>query len=168
MKFTPMFGDVLLWLRRVFFLLKFQISNLKFRPFPVFAASLFLALSSLAQDVLPTRPPMNPADNGITVVQSGNEVRVTWPISADQTGSAIFSLDESRPLIASLGLAGKNIANDLNPVTLLTIGERDLKNPAGWVAFFDDPPLRPHETFLVKLGARHLKITTEGARPPAG
>ncbi len=171
MKITDIFSSVLLRPGRIMPLLKFpsrskgdQISNLKLRPSRLLAASLFLALTSLAQDALPARPPMNPADNGIAVIQSGDEVRVTWPISADQSGSAIFNLDESKPLITSLGIAGKSIAQDLNPVTLLTIGERDLKNPAGWVAFFDDPPLRPHETFLVKLGARHLKITTQGTR----
>ena len=56
----------------------------------------------------------------------------------------------------------KTISAGLNPVTLLTVGERDLKKPAGWVAFFDNPPLRPHETFLAKLGQRRLKVTTAG------
>ncbi len=128
-----------------------------------FLASVFLTLTGTARD----NPPINPSINGISVTQSGNEVRVTWPITADQSGLAIFSLDQTQPLITSLGIAPKSgparmIATALNPVTLLTIGERDLKNPAGWVAFFDDPPLRPHETFAVKFGERHLKVTIEG------
>ena len=130
---------------------------------------LCLASAGWAQKALPSDPPMSPAVNGIAVQQSDNEVRVTWPISDEQKGSAVFSLDETKPLITSLGIASKGgsaktIAKELNPVTLLTIGERDMKNPAGWVAFFDNPPKRPYETFLVKLGERHMKITTEGTR----
>ena len=52
----------------------------------------------------------------------------------------------------------------LNPVFLLTIGERDLTNPAGWVAFFDNPPLRPHRTFLATLGKRTVAVTGGEAR----
>jgi hypothetical protein len=127
----------------------------------VFRLRFVLALLVLALEAI--------AAPAISVTQDGPTVSVTWPISDSDSGSAIFSMDAAKPLIQSLGIVTKNapvktIAAGLNPTTLLTVGERDLKNPAGWVAFFDDPPLRPHETFLVKLGERRLKVTTEGAR----
>lgn len=107
------------------------------------------------------------ADQTTHVEQTPTRVSVTWPISPEQSGHAVFNLDPSQPLITSLGLASgdappETIATGLDPVTLLTIGERDLKNPAGWVAFFDDPPLRPHKTVPVVLGPRAAKVTTTG------
>ena len=101
---------------------------------------------------------------GIEVEQDAARIRVTWPLSAEETGQAVFSLDPGKPLVESLGVgpAGgtvRTVLQGLNPVTLLTIGERDLTNPAGWVAFFDNPPLRPHQTFLAILGKRMAKVT---------
>ncbi|MES2921199.1 MAG: hypothetical protein V4819_06625 [Verrucomicrobiota bacterium] len=110
----------------------------------------------------------NAAGSGVDVIEKDGQVRVTWPISADEAGSAVFSMDEAKPLIESLGVAAKGkkakvIASGLTPVTLLTVGSRDLANPAGWVAFFDNPPKRPHETFPVKLGKRSLRVSEEGS-----
>ena len=110
----------------------------------------------------------NAAESGVNVVETDGRVRVTWPISAEETGSAVFSMDEAKLLVESLGIAAKGqeakaIVSNLNPVTLLTVGSRDMDSPAGWVAFFDNPPKRPHETFLVKLGKRSLHVTEEGA-----
>ena len=111
----------------------------------------------------------NAAESGVMVTEADGRVRVTWPISSEENGSAVFSMDEAKPLIESFGIAVKGqqaeaIVSNLNPVTLLTVGSRDMENPAGWVAFFDNPPKRPHETFLVKLGKRSLHVTEEGAR----
>ena len=39
------------------------------------------------------------AGAAIRVVEDAGRVRVTWPISAQETGSAVFSMDESKPLI---------------------------------------------------------------------
>ncbi|MDG3005136.1 hypothetical protein [Paludisphaera mucosa] len=108
------------------------------------------------------------ADSGVQVDEKEGRVRVTWPISGDETGSAVFSLDPAKPLVESLGViaggAATPVATGLNPVTYLTVGSRDLKNPAGWVAFFDNPPLRPHQTYPVLLGKRRAVVTREGAR----
>lgn len=109
------------------------------------------------------------AESGVAVVEKDGRVRVTWPISAEESGSAVFSMDETKPLIESLGVAAngqaaKTIVGGLNPVTLLTVGSRDLANPAGWVAFFDNPPKRPFETFPVILGKRALRVSEEGTR----
>ena len=76
----------------------------------------------------------NAASSGVDVIEENGRVQVTWPISAEETGSAVFSMDETKPLIESLGLAGKGqetktIASGLTPVTLLTVGSRDLEIP---------------------------------------
>jgi hypothetical protein len=50
----------------------------------------------------------------------------------------------------------------VHPVTLLTIGERDLRLPAGWVAFFDNPPLRAYHTVAAVLKKTSARVTTLG------
>jgi len=109
------------------------------------------------------------ADSGVKVDEVEAGVRVTWPISDAESGSAVFSLDPAKPLIESLGVApaGGNatpVAAGLNPVMHLTVGSRDLKNPAGWVAFFDNPPQRPHQTHPVLVGKRRLVVSGDSSR----
>src|SRR3954454_11755640 len=111
----------------------------------------------------------NAAGPAAKVVEEGGLLRVAWPISEVEGGSAALSLDEAKPLIESLGVAargeaGEAIATGVNPVTLLTVGSRDMTSPAGWVAFFDNPPKRPHETSPVVPGRRRARVTHEGAR----
>lgn len=120
---------------------------------PLSLAALFLALCAPAQA----------AESGITVTEANGRVRVQWPLSAEESGVAVFNMDAAQPLIESLGLASKGqpeatIAKGFNPLTVLTVGSRDLA-PAGWVAFFDSPYKRPYETHPVQLGARKLKVT---------
>ncbi len=135
---------------------------------PPFRAAHFTYLAALLTLGVIVANVENGPEAGVQVVEKDGLVRVTWPISAEETGSAVFSMDEARPLIESLAVAGKGrpaktIATGLNPVTWLTVGSRNLDDPAGWVAFFDNPPKRPHETFPVKLGKRSLRVSKEGS-----
>jgi hypothetical protein len=99
----------------------------------------------------------------VKVVKDGNLVRVTWPISKEETGSVVFSMDESKPLIETMAVGEKVIASALNPATVLTVGSRNLNDAAGWVAFFDNPPKREYQRHAVKLGKRSLRVTEQGA-----
>lgn len=109
------------------------------------------------------------AESGVVVEQVEAQVRVTWPMSANEEGVAVFNLDDKKPLIESLGVAPKGkpvtvVLRTLNPVTILTVGSRDSKNPQGWGAFFDNTPRRPYETFVVALGKRRVQTTNHGTR----
>jgi hypothetical protein len=109
------------------------------------------------------------AESGVVVESGETRVRVLWPISAEENGVAVFSLEEQKPLIESLAITPKGqaatvVMRTLNPVTLLTVGSRDSKNPQGWGAFFDNTPKRPYETHLVALGKRRVAVTNYGAR----
>src|SRR6476469_5463835 len=80
------------------------------------------------------------AAGGILVRENEGRVVVTWPIDAQESGEAVFNLSETSPLIESLAISVKDggrrpIVSGLNPVTLVTVGSRDLK-PSGWTAFF--------------------------------
>lgn len=46
---------------------------------------------------------------------------------------------------------------------LLTVGTRDLSKH-GWNVFFDNPPRRPHETFLAKLTPQKAVVRSQGRR----
>ncbi len=128
------------------------------QPFPLTIVSVFLSISGTTH-----------AQSATEVVEKEGLVTVSWPLSADQIGNAVFNLDESQPLIESFGIArdGKKsleIARNLNPVTVLTVGSRNLQDPAGWVAFFDKTSERESERFPVKLGKRALRVSREGNR----
>src|SRR5690242_20083093 len=70
-------------------------------------------------------------DSGISVVvQDSNHLQVKWPASNSEAGEMIFDSRPDKPLIQLLGISAaggpvKVIATQLDPVTTLTIGERD-------------------------------------------
>src|SRR5881394_2396830 len=73
------------------------------------------------------------ADSGVVLEKGEIQLRVTWPISTEESGMAVFSLEETKPLIESLGIAAKGqpatvVMKALNPVTLLTVGGADRRN----------------------------------------
>ena len=106
------------------------------------------------------------AATGSLVVIEPPGVRLTWPVSATQTGEIVFNLNpaSNQPLIERMALGAVTVVRGVDPVTFLTIGERDLRNPAGWVAFFDNPPLRSHQTLPAVLKKTRVRVTTAGAR----
>ena len=128
--------------------------------------SMGIPAAALLLIVAVTRPGW--ADSGVRVDQAGRSVTVIWSISDDEHGEAVFDLAPGRPIVRSLGVGTADrmatVATGLDPVASLTVGSRDLKNPAGWVAFFDNPPRRPHQTFPVTVGPRRATVTTEGSR----
>jgi hypothetical protein len=101
--------------------------------------------------------------------EAENVLRLRWRIGGDEFGALTLNLQPGQPLIALLGQARAGEAEraflkNVNPVTLLTIGERDLKNPAGWVAFFDHVPARGHRTVAAVLKKTNVRVSTFGAR----
>lgn len=110
--------------------------------------------------------------SGASVKREAPGFRLTWPVSADTNGEIVFNCEDGRPLIESLALATAGATDGpavplmqrVDPVTLLTIGERDLRNPAGWVAFFDNPPQRAYQTVPATLKKRSVRVTSSGTR----
>jgi hypothetical protein len=108
--------------------------------------------------------------NGVTFTQSGSQLRAKWPMDKGQFGVLALDLKQGVPLIDTLGIApsakGKvaPILSHVDPVTVLTVGTRNLNDPAGWVAFFDDPPKRPYQTYTASLSKSSAKVESMGAR----
>src|SRR5438132_8524955 len=85
---------------------------------------------------------------GVAVRRQDGQLRVTWPLGDGAQGVLRLQLHPGQPLIEELGIAGAadgpvtTLLRKVNPVTLLTVGSRDL-TPQGWNVFFDNPRRRP-------------------------
>ena len=138
-----------------------------------------IALSCLAAAAAVAQPPPVAVDtsgfraeNGAVIEPTASRLRLEWPVSANEQGEIVFNLDPAagQPLIdriamrAGTAAASVPLIERVNPVTLLTIGERDLANPAGWVAFFDNPPQRPYRIVAAVLAKKSARVTSSGTR----
>ena len=106
---------------------------------------------------------------GVAVRREGTRLRLAWPIAQGEHGVLALQLRPGKPLIEELGVAGAAgapatpLLRGVDPVTLLTVGTRDL-GPQGWNAFFDNPPRRPHETFRATLRREKVRVDSRGRR----
>jgi hypothetical protein len=107
----------------------------------------------------------------VRVTRSGDAVTVDWPAGPGaERGSLVLSLARNKPLIRSVGVAGKTVLADVDPSAVITVGTRDLKQ--GWIVFFDNPRNRPFESFpltmkrnaiSVRQAGGHTKVVVDGA-----
>src|SRR6478736_898725 len=99
-------------------------------------------------------------------------LQITWPVSATARGEMILDLRSEAPLIQSLswtedGQPPKVIATKLDPVTTLTVGERDKKKfdeAFRGMVFFENPRQKPYQTHLVKLTKTKARVFNTGPR----
>jgi hypothetical protein len=116
-------------------------------------------------------------DTGITVVADNPDtLRLLWPAGTNRSAQIIFDLRDGQPLIRSLGVSGpggqiRPVAGGIDPVTALTIGERDKqKAEEGYeqMVFFEKIYERPHQTFLVTLTNRNVRVVSDASRVTVG
>ena len=110
---------------------------------------------------------------GIAVTaDSADTLRLAWPTAQNLSAEIIFNLRDGQPLIQSLGFSqpgkpARVIATQIDPVTTLTIGERDKKAAdEGFqqMVFFEKVNQRPHQTYLVTLTYRNVRVVSDGSR----
>ncbi len=134
----------------------------------VFALSAF-AVAATAGAVTFDQTGYDPAC-GVTVRAADSKLTATWPIAGGDVGEVVLNLDPKAPLIESLTDRRPDDTNNLpllggvDPTYFLTVGTRDLSLPSGWVAFFDDPPKRPHQTYRANRSTGSVKIVSQGHR----
>ena len=102
--------------------------------------------------------------SGVTVTRDGTRLNCTWPIEKGETASMTFQLAPERPLIQEMAIGGAPVLVDVDPVLVMTVGSRNLSDKAGWIAFFDNPPKRPHEKYLAELKKTSARVESSGAR----
>ncbi|QMU30012.1 CehA/McbA family metallohydrolase domain-containing protein [Adhaeribacter radiodurans] len=102
------------------------------------------------------------------VTSTPNRLEVSWPAKANQKGKIILNLAPQSPLFTSIQLsqqgAFKEIAANLDPAFILTIGKRDLITQNGWNIFFDKTHKKPHQSYLVNLNKKTASVHTDGSR----
>jgi len=107
--------------------------------------------------------------SGVSVRQDGAQLRLRWPIENGEYGVLVLRLRTDQPLIEELGIAtssnesATHILRNVDPVTFLTVGIRDLSKQ-GWNVFFDNPPRRPHETFAAVLKREKVRVQSQSRR----
>jgi hypothetical protein len=105
--------------------------------------------------------------SGVTVRRDQTRMLVSWPMMEGERGVLILQLRPDRPLIEELGISkavnetSTPLLRNVNPVTFVTVGTRDLSKQ-GWNVFFDNPPLRPHETYPAVLEKKKVRIQSQG------
>lgn len=140
---------------------------------PLFLVAFFVSLThaqveARADDVSVDLSAYKP-ECGVAIVQQDSRLRIRWPMAEGEHGELLLELKAGQPLIESIGIAttadaaATPIVHRVNPVTLITVGSRDLSKH-GWNVFFDNPPRRPHETFLAKLTPQKASVRSQGRR----
>ena len=103
-----------------------------------------------------------------TATLNGQLLEVTWPTGEAEQGKLLFDLQPENALLKSVQLtqgdSSQEVAANLDPAFLLTVGKRDLAKRKGWVIFFDNPPHLPHETYQVSLDKQQVTVNSEGSR----
>jgi hypothetical protein len=109
-------------------------------------------------------------DSPVRVTTSPGELTVVWPIEPDEWGRLTLALENGRSLIRHVALSndpdehGASLLINVDPVTVLTVGQRDLTTRNGWVIFFDKVHERSHESYLATLEISGVSVSTRGLR----
>ena len=112
-------------------------------------------------------------DSGVAVTQPDpGTLRIAWAAGKNLRAEMLLDLNPDQPLIRSLSLKEgrkptKVIATALDPVTTLTIGERDKKKydeAFRGMVFFENPRQKPYTTHPVTLTRQSMRVVSEGAR----
>lgn len=109
------------------------------------------------------------AASGIQIVQEEERLKISWPASRDSEGLLILNLESGKPLVESLALsrAGRAlppIARQVDPFTVLTVGERNAEKAARGMVFFDNPRERPFQRYPVTLVKESVRVSSHGSR----
>src|SRR5688572_6588083 len=96
----------------------------------------------------------------VRVVRAEDSVTIDWPSAEGERTQLVLSLDKSKPLIQAIAIAGKTVLGGVDPVGVVTVGTRDLKQ--GWTVFFDNPRTRPFESFPFTLARSDIDVRAEG------
>lgn len=106
----------------------------------------------------------------IRIEKGADLINVRWLGSQNVFCELVLSLTDGTALVKSVGTMADAmdpadiILRDFNPVTLLTVGERDLSKRAGWVIFFDKVHTRPSKASLASLDMNTVLVSASSKR----
>jgi len=103
----------------------------------------------------------------VKVEQQSNLLKLNWDIGDNKQGYLSINLAKDLPLIAQIAIDKSNefceIASDLDPAFLVTVGQRSLKRN-GWTVFCDNPSHRSHQTYSLALDKKSVALISDGNR----
>lgn len=125
--------------------------------------------------LLPTIKAQVPVDlkhysskNGAKVRAANGTISIAWPAGKGIQGKLVIDLKDQNALLRSIGsITGSSeteVARNLDPVFLLTVGKRDLISQNGWNIFFDKVPLKPYQAYKVTLKKDSATVRSVGSR----
>jgi hypothetical protein len=105
---------------------------------------------------------------GAKAIVRNQIIDVSWPVGKKERASIFVNLAQGQPLFSSIQLHApgirKEIARNLTPSFLLTVGKRDLVSQNGWNIFFDKTNELPSKTYTVDLDTRAASVFSKGSR----
>lgn len=108
------------------------------------------------------------ASLGAKVIQRDQLLQISWPLENGNMAGVSLNLKEGAELFENLQVIkngrSASVAEKLNPLFLLTVGERDLSKGSGWNIFFDRTAYKPHDTFKASLALENIKVISHGQR----
>ena len=96
------------------------------------------------------------------VTQQGNDLVLSWPTAGKETGRLVVNLEPGKPLFSHIQLSKgdqfSEIATDMDPAFVLTVGKRDLVSQNGWNIFFDKTNRLPSKAYAVEFSLSLIHI----------
>jgi hypothetical protein len=128
---------------------------------------LALGISAVAQT--PVNISKYNSTGAAKVSVKGNLLTVKWPAGKSMDAQLLIDLDKSKPLFKSIKLSSngieKEVAANLDPTFVLTVGKRTLDpSSGGWDVFFDKVPTRPFKAYPVEFNKRDASVSSVGSR----
>jgi len=108
-------------------------------------------------------------NNGETkLVINKNLIKINWPAGNKQSGELLIDMETNKPLFRSISLIknniSKQIAKELDPAFVLTVGKRDLISQNGWNIFFDKTNKKPNTSHAISLTKKGVLVKSIGSR----
>lgn len=103
-------------------------------------------------------------NSGTKVSSVNNLLTATWPTGKNDFAKLVLDLSKDKPLFKSIQLKNIEVAADIDPVFILTIGKRDLVSQNGWNIFFDKVPQKPYASYKINFDKRSASVISVGSR----
>ncbi len=132
-----------------------------------YALLLLVLFSSFLEAQIPVDLSNFNKKNGAVVSVKGNLLDITWPAGKSEKGRILLNLKKEEPLLSKISMTRsgvfKDIASNLDPSFILTIGKRTLSpTSGGWDVFFDRVPTRPYKSYTVEFEKRSAAVSSSG------
>ncbi len=107
--------------------------------------------------------------SGAIVEEAEGIFVVSWPAGKNGVKGVLkLDMKANSPLLSSIQLTDSKgnheISNDVDPLFLLAVGQRDLSKENGWDIFFDRRAYNPYKTFKISLEKENITVKSKGKR----